>query len=128
VPHGLKILPAGGDVWLDEHGNITCHLQENFVLLDNVSGRTVEVEIGGPAPGFLLPGNYLLRENGTIVDRTSGTTLASRRPETATTVGRRLLETYPGGGKIALTSTGHVAANINDRWTTIGRVNEDEWF
>jgi hypothetical protein len=99
VPHGLKILPAGGDVWLDEHGNITCHLQENFVLLDNVSGRTVEVEIGGPAPGFLLPGNYLLRENGTIVDRTSGTTLASRRPPTNFKISNRC---GSSGGKSAL--------------------------
>jgi hypothetical protein len=124
----LKILPAGGDVWLDEFGNVTCHLREHFVLLDNVSGQVAEASIGSPAPGFLLPGRYLLEPTGTIVERSSRTTLASRRPETAAEVGERLLQGYPGGGKVALTSTMHVAADIDDRWTTIGRVTPEEWF
>jgi hypothetical protein len=124
----LRVLPAGGDLWLDDHGNVTCHLREHFVLLDNVSGRTVEVGIGEPAPGFLLPGSYLLKQDGTIVDRSSGRPLAEVRPDDAQLVGERLLNAYPSGGKIALTSTNHVVADIDDRWTTIGSVTVGEWF
>jgi hypothetical protein len=124
----LKILPAGGDVWLDEHGNVTTHLHEHFVLLDNVSGETVKVSIGMPASGFLLPGDFLLEPDGTILDRSSGSTLASVRPESAKRVGARLLDVYPEGGKIALTSSWHIAADIDDRWTTIGTVTQHEWF
>jgi hypothetical protein len=123
----LEVLPAGGDVWLDEFGNATCHLQEHVVLLDNVTGQATEVAVGDPAPGFFLPGSFELRPDGTIVDRASGVTLEDVRPDVARQVGERLLASY-AGGKIALTSTGHIAADIDDRWTTIGRVSRDEWF
>ena len=124
----LKILPAGGDVWLDEHGNVTCYLHEHFVLLDNVSGQTFDVKPGDPAPGFLLPGGYLLEADGGIVERSSGVYLQSIHPESARDLGRRLLASCPRGGKIALTSTWHLAADIDDRWATIGNVTPDEWF
>jgi hypothetical protein len=123
----LEVVPAGGDLWLDDFGNVTCHLQEHLVLLDNVSGEVTEAGVGDPVPGFLLPGSFELRVDGTIIDRTSCTELADVRPERASDVGQRLLENY-AGGKIAVTSTGHVAADIEDRWTMIGRVSRDEWF
>jgi hypothetical protein len=124
----LEVIPAGGDLWLDEFGNVTTHLQEHLVLLDNVTGQATKVEIGDPAPGFLLPGSFELRADGTITDRSTGSTLEEVRGDLARHVGERLLANYAGGGKIALTSTGHVAADINDRWTTIGHVTTDEWF
>jgi hypothetical protein len=123
----LEVLPAGGDLWLDEFGNVTAHLEEHLVLLDNVTGQATQVAIGDPAPGFLLPGSYELRPDGTIVDRLTRVTLTAVRPDVAKSVGERLLAAYEGG-KIALTSTGHIAADIDDRWTTIGRVSRDEWF
>ena len=84
--------------------------------------------VGMPAPGFLLPGDYLLEADGTIVDRASGLRLASVRPASADGVGARLLKSYPRGGKIALTSSWHIAADIDDRWITIGTVTPEEWF
>jgi hypothetical protein len=124
----LEVIPAGGDLWLDEFGNVTTHLQEHLVLLDNVTGQASEVEIGDPAPGFLLPGSFELRADGAIIDRSTGSRLDEVRGDVARSVGQRLLANYPGGGKIALTTTGHVAADIDDRWTTIGSVTADEWF
>jgi hypothetical protein len=124
----MEVVPAGGDLWLDEFGNVTTHLQEHLVLLDNVTGQATEVEIGDPAPGFLLPGSFELGGDGTIIDRSTGLRLEEVRKDVARQVGKRLLAAYPDGGKIALTSTGHVAADINDRWTAIGSVTPNEWF
>lgn len=84
--------------------------------------------IGDAYTGSLLPQKYILRLDGSIIDRREGLELREKLGERAIEIGRYLLEHHPAGGRLRLSADGTVVGYEDEEWVVIGSIDLSNWF
>lgn len=120
-------LAPNATIFLSVQGQAVTYINGSAIYL---GGLTAPPDHADPAPhgGFFIPHTYTLRISGAVEDRESDNTLAAVNPHHAATVGARLLASAPMGGRLRVTTDGHVARSTRAGWAPITTITAAEWF
>ena len=123
-----KTVPANATIYLNPLGQAVTYVNGTPIYLGSLSEPQQTRTADKSVEGFFTPHRYSLRLNGSIEDRATGDTLSAVNRYAASRVAEALLQAAPTGGRLRVTTDGHVARFSDGQWVTIAIVTADDWF
>ena len=123
-----KTVPPSATIYLSPHGQGVTYVNGTPIYLGSLNESHEKEVTGKGLEGFFTAHRYTLRLNGSIEDRATGDTLSAVNRSAAPRIAKLLLQAAPTGGRLRVTTDGHVARFSDGQWVTIAVVTADEWF
>lgn len=94
--------------------------------MDNTDQKE-DMTLGQPVNSRFLSHTYLVGDNGSIINRTSGESLSDISPEYGSSLSV-IIKNLRLGSRLRLTEEGQLCSFMDDHWGFLVQVNPTQWF